>query len=193
MRRGVLLVVLLAAVAGCGRSHTASVSANNPGRLVLRPGDLGPAFTTFAEGPQVALDNAGTVRADATRFGRQAGWIARYRRFATRETHGPLLVESRVDVFKSVPGARSDFAEYRTVLQHQPGTQPRPLPVPRIGDGTVGVTFEQAGALPVRFYRVAWRYRNATASVMVEGWAGKVEADAVISLARKQQKRLTQG
>lgn len=193
MRRGVLLIVLLALVAGCGDSSGAALSADHAERLVLRPADLGRTFVAFADGPQAALDNAGTVRADPTRFGREGGWIARYRRNATRTTRGPLVVESRVDVFKSVAGARSDLAEYRTMLEHQPGTLPHPLAVPRIGDASLGVTFEQPGLLPIRFYRVAWRYRNATASVLVQGWAGKLDAAAAVSLVRKQQARLLRG
>ena len=45
------------------------------------------------------------------------------------------------------------------------------------------MTFSQAGAKPLRFFRIAWRYRNATASVTVEGFDGKVR------LARRSRAR----
>ena len=45
----------------------------------------------------------------------------------------------------------------------------------------------------MRFFRVAWRYRNATAAVTVEGFDGRVHAADAVALARKQQRRLEHG
>jgi hypothetical protein len=42
----------------------------------------------------------------------------------------------------------------------------------------------------LRFYVIAWRYRNATASVTVEGFDGHVQPADAIGLARRQQARL---
>ena len=50
------------------------------------------------------------------------------------------------------------------------------------------LTFVQPGGVPLRFYRFAWRYRNATASVTVEGFGRKVRlADALVLVRRQQQ------
>ena len=69
-------------------------------------------------------------------------------------------------------------------------SQRRVVTVPKIGDQTLGQTFVQPGSKPLRFYRIAWRYRNATAAVTIEGFDGKVDAADAIALAREQQRRL---
>ena len=191
MRRVALLFGAALLVASCGGSHT--ISSRNLGDLVLAQSDVGPVFTQFGNGVQITADNAGTPRSDPARFGRRGGWVARYRRAGTRATRGPLIVESRVDVFSSAKGAASDLDEYRTMLLHQAGAEPHAVPPPTIGDDAVETTFVQPGLLPVRYYRLAWRYRNATASLTVEGWQGKVAAADVARLARRQQDRLQRG
>ena len=165
--------------------------AQNLDKRVLQQRDMGAGFEAFNSGPQVQLDNQGTPRADPSRFGREGGWIARFHRGGSRRTRGPLVVESRVDVFKSSAGAESDFAEYKVLLGDLPGA--RAIPAPQLGDQAAAVTFTQAGALPLRFYRIAWRYRNATASVTVEGFDTKIAEPDAVALARKQQARLQHG
>ena len=192
MRRAALGIALVLVVAGCGGSSD-TISANDLGKRVLQPADLGKPFSAFGNGPQIGIDNSGTPRADPTRFGRQGGWIARYHRSGDRTTKGPLVVESRVDVFKNESGATSDFAEYRTMLTQQPGVTPHSIPPPAIGDAAFATTFTQPGGLTPRFFRIAWRYRNATASVTVEGWDGKLTRAEAVALARKQQARLQRG
>jgi hypothetical protein len=184
-----LAVVLV--VAACGGSAT--LSADHLSRFVLQKGDLGAQWTTFENGAQIALDNQGTPRADPHRFGREGGWIARYKRSGTAKTRGPLLVVSRADLFKAASGASSDLGKYRAMFAEAPGAGVRSLPAPKLGDEAAATTFTQPGALPVRFYSIAWRYRNATASVTVEGWDGKVSAGDAVALARKQQARLAHG
>jgi len=188
MRRALLLAIPLI-LAACGGSQ--AVSGKNLDKLVLQQQDVGTAFDPFNSGPQVMLDNQGTPRSDPARFGREGGWIARFRRGGSAQTRGPLVVESRVDVFKSSGGAKSDFGEYKTLLNELPGA--RTIQPPQVGDEAAAVTFTQAGTLPLRFYRIAWRYRNATASVTVEGFDKKVEPADAVALARKQQARLTRG
>ena len=191
MRRAALAMLLVLAVAACGGSKT--VSAKDLGRLVLQRADVGAPFTAFNDGPQITLDNAGTPRADPTRFGREGGWIARYRRAGSKDTTGPLVVESRVDVFESGGGSKSDFDAYRKTLRSQAGARPQAVAPPAVGDETYATTFTQVGPLPVRFFRIAWRYRNATASITVEGWDGKVTRAAAARLAQAQQRRLVHG
>lgn len=187
MRRRALLLAIPFVLAACGGSQ--GVSAKSLDTLVLQRQDVGAAFESFNSGPQVRLDNQGTPRSDPTRFGREGGWIARFHRAGSAQTRGPLVVESRVDVFKSVDGAKSDFDEYRTLLGDLPGA--RTVAAPHVGDEAAAVTFTQAGALPIRFYRIAWRYRNATASVTVQGFDKKIDEQDAIALVQKQQTRLS--
>ena len=192
MRRAAFGIVLVLAVAGC-RGSSATISVSDLGRRVLLPPDLGKPFSAFDNGPQIGLDNAGTPRSDPARFGREGGWIARYHRSGGPATRGPLVVESRVDVFKSESGAKSDFGEYRSMLTQQPGITPHAIPPPVLGDAAFATTFTQPGTLTLRFFRIAWRYRNATASVTVEGWNGKLTRVEAVALAQKQQGHLQRG
>ena len=189
-RRSVAAASLFIAVllAGCGGSSH-SISADDMKRLVLARQDLGSPFASFYTGPQMQIDNQGTPRANPTRDGREGGWIARYHRPGTPKTNGPLVVESRVDVFKNAGGAKKDLAAYGLTFDASPGAARRKL-TPQVGDTALGVTFLQPGPQPLRFYRIAWRYRNATASVTAEGFAGKLDLEQALTLARKQQRLL---
>lgn len=187
MRRAALAIGLVLLAAACGGSQ--GVSADHLDRLVLQQQDVGRVFSPFNSGPQTRLDNQGTPRADPTRNGREGGWIARFHRPGSPQTRGPLVVESRVDVFKDAKGAKTDLDAYRSLLAGLPGA--RLITAPEVGDGAVAVTFVQPSTLPLRFYRIAWRYRNATASVTVEGFDKKVGAADAVALVRKQQARLS--
>lgn len=187
MRRPVLLAfvaVLVLGLAACGGGG--GIPKGSLSDLVLRRQDAGAHFVAFYSGRQTQLDNQGTPRSDASRFGREGGWITRFRRSGATGATGPLVIESRADLFSGSGGAGKDLNLYR----HQLETPGKPLTLPKIGDGAVGSTFVQPGGKPLRFYVIAWRYRNATASVTVEGFDGHVRSADAIRLARQQQARL---
>jgi hypothetical protein len=189
VRARILLLGLVAfGLAACGGSSVRTVGAAQLSSLVLGSKDVGSAFASFNNGPQVSLDNAGTVRADPQRYGREGGWIARYHRGGSPSTLGPLVIESRADVFKDTAGAKTDLRAYSDVLNQMPGARPVSLPGPTVGEAAVGVTFVQASSKPLRFYRLAWRDRNVTASVLLEGFNGKLHLDQALALARKQER-----
>jgi hypothetical protein len=191
MRRLIPLLGLAFALSACGGAAT--IKTKSLGKLVLQQGDLGARFTPFNSGPQTQLDNQGTGRSDTARFGREGGWIARFHRGGSAATRGPLVVESRVDLFRDAGGAKKDLTAYRALLARQPGSQLRSVALPPIGDDAAAVTFVQTGGASLRFYRIVWRYRNATASVTVEGFDGKLEKGDAVALAQKQQARLLHG
>jgi hypothetical protein len=149
---------------------------------VLQPADL-PGFSQFAEGAQVRSDAHPGPRNDPARFGRSAGWIARYRR-SDGSTKGPLVVESRTDLFDSADGAGKDLDAYAREYAGQSGAEE--IDAPALGDGARAFRF---GSASDHFVLVAWREANATASVLADGIALKA-ADAE-RLARKQAKRLS--
>ena len=186
MRRTALAICLAVALAGCGSSGS-TIPIENLNKLVLEPQDLGRPFHQFAGGKQGHLDNQ-APRDDPTRYGREGGWIARFNRPGSTKTRGPLVVESRADLFKSSGDAETDLRAFRELFASPALPQRRVVSVPKIGDEAVGQTFVQPGTKPLRFYRIAWRYRNATAAVTVEGF--NVRAADAIALARKQQRRL---
>jgi hypothetical protein len=190
MRRTAPVLVLAAALAGCGGSAP-TIPVGSLKSLVLQPPDLAKTFQEFNSGKQTHLDNQ-APRNDPARYGREGGWIARFSRPGSTKTLGPLVVESRADLFENAGGAKKDLLAYRGLFASPALSERRVLTIPKIGDDALGQTFMQPGAKPLRFYRIAWRYRNATAAVTVEGFEGKVDAADAIALARKQQSRLEQ-
>jgi hypothetical protein len=161
---------------------------------VLQPADVPTVFERFDEGRLLRTDQpeAGE-RADPARFGRQGGWKARYKRSGTQETQGPLVIESRVDLFDDEGGAEQELAAHREELERgvSRGTAAESLEDPALGDEAVAVTFLQPGAMrDVHFYMVVWREANVTAGVLVNGYEGKLTLDQTLDLARKQQLRI---
>lgn len=182
-----LIVLGLAAVLladACNDGST--IAATKLSQLVLTEQDM-PAFAVFYKGPQVRLDNQGTDRADPSRNGREGGWIVRFHPAQSTTTTGPLVVESRADLFKAADGAKSDFAAYLTLLSGRNGGDQKEFGIPGLAQDARGVTFTQVGGRTLRFYRIAWRDRNATASVTVEGFDGDVTQDQAIAIAKKQE------
>jgi hypothetical protein len=186
--RAVLVAAGIVALAGCG-GGSGGIPADRASALVLHQPDLRGPFSSFYVGPVVRLDTVGTPRADPGRWGRKGGWIARFRRAGSATTKGPLVVESRVDVFGGDGGAKDDLAAYRRTFERVGGTA-RLVPAPAIGDESVAMTSVQGGLNAVRFYTVAWRDRNATASVAVNGFDGRLTLADAVALARSQERRL---
>jgi hypothetical protein len=162
----------------------AAFEASELERIVLQPADLPvpPSWVRFDRGRQGLADQPAGDRADPTRFGRIDGWKARYRReAATPTTAGPLVVESRVDVFESDDGAQEELAAHRAEL----AGQWRPLEDPELGDAALAATLTQGS---VRFYVVGWRFENATASINANGF--ELSLEDALALAREQQRRI---
>lgn len=183
MRRVAVLVAVLAA-AGCMGGDEPTLGANELARIVLQPGDLpSPGdWVRFDEGRQGTADQPAGERADPARFGRLQGWKARYRRTGARAaTKGPLVVESRADVFEGEGGARDELAAHRADL----GEGWRAVDDPAVGEEALAASLVQGN---VSFYVIAWRLDNATASISVNGFEVSL-ADA-LTLARKQQGRI---
>lgn len=189
MRRRFLLALLPALVLpACGGGG--GIQKQSLSDLVLRRQDVGNRFVPFYSGRQTQLDTQGTPRSDQSRFGREGGWIARYRRNGAPAANGPLVIESRADLFSGSGGAGKDLELYGRQLASPPGSHAQPLQLPKIGDATLGSTFVEPGGKALRFYAIAWRYRNATASITVEGFDSHVRLGDAIRLARRQQARL---
>jgi hypothetical protein len=177
-------------VAACGSSGGSKISDTQVQKLVLQDRDLPKAFGSFADGATMSLDVQGTPRRDLARYGRKAGWVARYHRSGSPSTPGPLVVASMVDVFDSAGGAKKDFAAYVVELDRQSSRGAHPIDLPQLGDAAVGVTSLQASSNPVRTYVIAWRERNATASLTAMGFDRRLSLAGVVALARRQEKRM---
>jgi hypothetical protein len=182
-----LTVVLLAiAVLGCSGGGEEGIDTSDLSKVVLQPADLRRVWVPFDVGPQIGADAPGGERADPERFGRVEGWKARYRRPGSPATVGPLVIESRADLFDSADGARRDLEVLEEDLAETlPGS--RPLAAPMLGDDAVAATVLEG---KVRFYLVAWRQTNVTASLFLNGFDGRTTLAQTLALVRKQERRI---
>jgi hypothetical protein len=105
-------------------------------KLVLAQADLSDAWVPFNSGRQVRADAPAGTRSNPQRFGRLDGWIARFRRPGSQQTSGPLVIESRADLFDSTDGARDELSTARSEVGTRIGARPvaEPLADPTIGD-----------------------------------------------------------
>jgi len=170
-------------LAGCGSSGS-TIPKAKLSKLVLHTSDLPKGFSAFYFGHELSADQTG-ARGDPKRFGRIDGWIGRYNRGGSPKTPGPLVVASRVDLFKDAGGAKKDFALYPGQLE-QPGA--KRIDVGKLGDEATGVVMIRTGAATVRSYAIAWREDNATAELEANGF--RLTTPEVLALTRKQQARL---
>jgi hypothetical protein len=174
-----------------GGEDGAMVELNELSALVLQPEDLPAVFDRFDEGRQAMADNPGGSRADPARFGRQDGWKARYRRPGTPRTEGPLVVESRADLFDSSGGAKDELEAARRDLEDGE-LEWQPIDEPGLGDESFAATLVQSGGTSgVRFYQVYWREANVTASLSVNGFESRLALAEALELARKQERRIS--
>jgi hypothetical protein len=189
VRRSLLLAAVIVLVAAaCAGEDSSPIEPAELKDAVLQPADLGAAFVRFDEGRQARIDQPGGTLADVERFGREDGWKARYRRPGSSATIGPLVVESKADAFESAEGAARELEAARTNLPD--GLRPDDGE-PDLGDDAfVATGTEGSGQFAVRSYLVRWRHENAAASVLANGFEGKITREQVLALAREQQQRL---
>lgn len=187
MHRAVPLVLALV-LSGCSPLGVdASVDRGELPKLVLQPSDLSRAFLQFDQGAQGIADSPGGSRSDPNRFGREQGWKARYRRASSQQrAAGPLVIESRADVFKSSDGAVEDLAAARDDLADNE-LEWQPIDEPGLGAESFAATLVAGG---VRYFQVFWRSDNVTASLNVNGFEPKLPLADVLALARKQQSHI---
>lgn len=173
-------------VAGCAGGDDGISSTRLP-ELVLQPADLPDLWVQFDEGRQVRADAPPGRRADTDRFGREGGWKARYRRSGSADTTGPLVIESRADLFAESGGAEDEL----DLIAGDPGASLAPgarqVTPPSIGNEAVAATVRQEA---VRYYLVAWRQENVVAMLVVNGFARSLTLADVERLARKQERRI---
>jgi hypothetical protein len=184
MRRAILLLLVLSA-AGCGGHGGDTISQKAAPKLVLQSSTLGDGYAQFDGGRQVVADRLPGARFDPRRFDRIDGWKARFKKRG-ESTVGPLVVESRLDLFKNAGGAHDDYLAYLTQYKDWQARAATGL-----GDEASAFTSTTgSGRFAVRYFAVTWRDRNATASVSANGFDGKITLDEVLRLARAQEQRM---
>ena len=162
--------------------------------MVLRLNDLPVGFgqdSGHYSGNVAAAKEGGSL-ADFIRWGRINGYESV---FGRRAIVGLIKVSSASNTYKSARGARESLhASYRAALKPQAAG----LKFTRLSTGgrighesrLYSLTGFKEGGLTGIGYIVQWRYRTVKASVIGAGIDGTVNAQAVVNLARKQQRRI---
>jgi hypothetical protein len=188
-----LALLLLAAAACSGGDDQQTIARSSGPELVLQRADLPAAFSQFDAGKLVRADFVAGPRENPERFGRLDGWKARYRRAGDAETGGALVVESRADLFEGSGGAEDDLDAYEeqfdAAVAQLPGSAHALSPT-NLGEEAVGFTLLQPGSPDIRHFTIAWREGNATASVSLSGFDGRLTLEQALALARAQQRRI---
>jgi hypothetical protein len=195
--RASALFLLALLLGGCvGGTDEKQIDRSAVSTLVLAPGDLSDVWVPFNSGRQVRADAPAGTRSNPQRFGRLDGWIARFRRPGSQKTSGPLVIESRADLFESADGARDELSTARSELGTAIGARPaaEPLADPAIGEEALAATMLQrssGGGIPdVRFYLISWRHKNLVASIFDNGFDGNLTLGQTLDLARAQERRI---
>jgi hypothetical protein len=186
--RCVIPILIVVVAAGCSLTGdddgTATISRKELSRLVLLRGDLPRVFVQFDGGPQGRADLPPGERSDPSRFGREAGWKSRFRRPGSATTRGPLVIESRADLFDSSDGARQDL----DALEMSGFSEEEPPP--NLGDEGRALATPEGPAQTVRYFLIAWRDENLLATILVSGFQGKISFTDASTLAQKMQARI---
>lgn len=186
-----------ACTAGPTRDHDVPAIERSLHTLVVLPEDLtvgtfaNGEYERFDEGPLTAADHGAGPRGDAMRFGRVAGWKARFRHAGG--SGGVLVVDSRVDLFPDAPSAAKDLTAYRSDVPQDAVIGASPADASGLADETLVATYRQPGSEgDVVFAIVAWREELLTASVTVNGFEGEAGPDDALALARRVQRRIAE-
>ncbi|MDQ2984739.1 MAG: hypothetical protein M3R70_12595 [Actinomycetota bacterium] len=187
--RALSVLLVSAVLAGCGSSGP-TIPKQKLSKVVLQRNDLPRTLSAFFDGPLVSAD-VSPPRTDPSRFARLGGWIARYHRAGSTKTTGPLVVASRVDLFKDSGGAKKDFDLYRTQLRRSAEIGGKIKNVHGLGAEALALVQHQGtGPASVVGFTVVWREANATAELDATGFSARLFFAQVVALAGKQDRRL---
>jgi hypothetical protein len=171
-------LVLVALTAGCGGAATPDVPAGAAKTLVLQPRDLSRGFVSIGSGeenPLAAIDDR-----EGPPKGRTASWYADYRRPGGVAAPGPLIVQSRVEVFD---GRGSAEVAYSSAYHRISATRT----VARLGDESGAAGQTSPGA---QIYRIVWRRANVVAALVVTGLEHRLTLAQSARLAHAQDARI---
>jgi hypothetical protein len=195
-RRGVAgAVAVIAFVSGGGAPVGASEVTRrspDPKEMVLRPGDLPAGFgnesAEYVSNLQVARERDVTL-GQLKRWGRLSGYDVV---FGKRGLVGLLQIDSSANTYETPRGAR---ASLRGQFAAATGPNGKGLVFKRLSTG--GAIGHEArlyrattknGGVTVDVYAVVWRYSTVTAAIIAGAIAGTADPEAVVALARKQQR-----
>jgi len=195
----VSLAALFVALGGTGVAASTVVAATGkPYVLKLRDLPAGWSITTQGKrsNAQTARENGEPVAAYEA-WGRITGWRVAFERQGSLKAvlTGPVLIESVASVYRTAGGARAAWrdGDLRRARRDPPaGTTVQRLSVGvPLGHASYAIVVTvTTGSNRGSAVAVAWRYDRVIALVIASGIEGTVDASEVITLARRQHKRI---
>ena len=184
-----VLVLVMLALAACGESSGKKLSDAALAKLVLQPAEL-RGLDRFANEQEIMSQQSPVLGRDPHRFGRQNGWVARYRRL--RGNDGPLTLASGVEAFGKSSGA-SDFFDEVTELNERnaAGSHMKAADGDDLGDERRVLATPPGRPGSVRFVLAVWRTGRFVGSISASGYSGRISPADVIALVKRQDERLS--
>lgn len=185
------LVACALVITACG-AHTAEpLSDEQLQTLVLQSADLPRTLERFSSDHELRSEQSPILEGDSGRFGRQNGWVARYRRSGNPRLRGPLTVASTIEMFGRSAGA----SKYLHAVEKRDRevaslTGLKELRVSAIGATSHGLESAHAPRGSIRYVIVTWREGRFVGIVSASGYAELMSARDVVALARSQEKRV---
>jgi len=185
------LVACALVITACG-GHTAQpLSDGQLQGLVLQSADLPRTLERFSFEHELRSEQSPVLAGNSSRFGRQKGWVARYRRRGDPRLRGPLTVASTIEMFGRPAGASNylDAVEMRD-QEVASTTGLKEVTVPAIGSTSHALESDRAPHGSIRYVIVTWREGRFVGSVSASGYAELMAVRDVVMLARSQEKRV---
>lgn len=184
--RTATLCVAVLALSACGGSSGKKLSESELSRLVVQQRDV-PTMTRFANGREVLAEQSPVLGRDPARFGRQGGWIVRYRQAHGVHPRGPLTLASGIEAFGKSSGA-ADFLSKVKELDDANLASSGFARADAGGIGDVGFAYASRprGGDAVKFVTVVWRNGRFVGSVSASGYKDRMTTASVLELARQQ-------
>jgi hypothetical protein len=184
------LVACALVLPACGATHTAKpLSDEQLQTLVLQSDDLSPSMARFSFEHELRSEQSPVLAGDPSRFDRQDGWVARYRRRGNPRIQGPLTVVSTIEMFARPAGASQylDAVEKRDE-EVAPTGGLKEVIFPTIGSNSHTLASAHTPRGSVRYVVVTWRDGRFVGSVSASGYAELMSIADVVALARSQER-----
>jgi hypothetical protein len=183
-----VLAAAALAASGCGSSGAKELPERELAKLVVQPGDV-PGMGRFANGREILAEQSPVLGRDPHKFGRQNGWIVRYRR--ARGSNGPLILPSGVETFGKSSGASKFFDEVTKLNERNAaGSGMKQADGDDLGDERRVLSTKPGRPDSVRFVVTVWRTGRIVGSISASGYSGRMSSDDVVALAKRQDQRL---
>ena len=179
----------------------AAAAAPSPAKMVLKRLDLSTAFLPDGAAQVTNADvvaGGGATDAQLASWGRIDGYKVAFKiktnRALANKLIGPIYVVSSANTYNTAAGAHTAWLVQLSALKKTPGIHT--AVGRRVGSESKLFTYTQSAkvsgvTVTYLIYVYTWRSGSNTASLICEGFKGRITKQAAVKLARKQQSRIT--